>query len=275
MSKISYNALAVEGLKEIFLQVSKTCIELDIGFFIVGAIARNIWYVTNDKNPAGTKDIDFGIYVPNEKKYNQLRQTLIEQCNYVVSSENAFCLITQDGKQIDLLPFGEIEKEGQVMIEGKGLTNIHLDGFKEVYRFGVIETEIGEEKYKSCSIPGIVILKLIAYNDRPDNRIKDVIDINSICKHYPSIESEFIWHNHFDLYDNELEHQEVGIIVLGREMKKLMAGNKMLEERLIKIMDQAINEKSPFLSLMIDNSETETIENKKKIIRHLKMGFEK
>jgi len=124
MSKISYSDLAVEGLKEVFLQISETCKVLDIDFFIVGAIARNIWYIKNNKNPTGTKDIDFGIYVPNEKKYNLLRKTLIKDYNYIASSENAFCLIAPGKKQIDLLPFGEIENDGQIMIEGMGITSI-------------------------------------------------------------------------------------------------------------------------------------------------------
>ncbi len=76
MSKINYDALVVEGLKDVLLQVSNTCKKLDINFFIIGAIARNIWYVSNNEEPYGTKDIDFGIYVPNKDKYNQLRKSL-------------------------------------------------------------------------------------------------------------------------------------------------------------------------------------------------------
>lgn len=274
MSKISYDALAIEGLKEVFLQISETCKDLDIDFFIVGAIARNIWYVANRETPKGTKDIDFGIYVPSEIEYNHLRKRLQDKFKYIASSENAFCLITPDGKQIDLLPFGGIEEADQVMIEGKGLRKISLEGFKEVYQLGAIETRIGEEKYKACSIPGIMILKLIAYDDRPESRIKDIHDINSICLHYPSIETELIWNDHFDLYDDEKDHNDVGVIVLGREMKKLVKENKKLEERLINIMDKAINEESPFLRLMINYPEKETIAMKRKIIKSLKEGFE-
>jgi len=273
MSKIKYDALAIDGLKEVFIQISETCKELEIEFFIVGAIARNIWYVSNDKNSRGTKDIDFGVYISDVKKYNELKTVLREKYKYQESKENAFCLITRDEKQIDLLPFGEIENEGQVIIEGQGLTTVKLDGFKEAFEFGTEEIKIGNETYKSCSIPGVMILKLIAYDDRPDKRIKDIVDINSICLNYPSLESDFIWSNHFDLYEGNLEHAEVGIIVLGREMKKLVKDNKELVKRLIKIMDKAINEESPMLTIMIQNVETETIDKKKSIIEKLKLGF--
>lgn len=273
MSKINYDALAIDGLKEVFIQISESCKDLAIEFFIVGAIARNIWYVSNDENSRGTKDIDFGIYISDVKQYNDLRALLKEKYNYAESIENAFCLITPDGKQIDLLPFGEIEKEGQVLIEGKGLTRLNLDGFKEVFEFGAQEVKIGDETYKSCSIPGVMILKLIAYDDRPDMRMKDITDINSVCQNYPSLESDFIWSNHFDLYGGDLDHEEVGIIVLGREMKKLVNNNKKLASRLIRIMDEAIEEKSSLLRLMIQDSGTETIAKKKSIIEKLKLGF--
>lgn len=171
------------------------------------------------------------------------------------------------------MPFGEIEKEGQVIIEGKGLTTVNLDGFKEAFEFGANEVEIGDEKYKACSIPGIMILKLIAYDDRPHMRTKDIDDINSICLNYPSLESEYIWGNHFDLYGGDLEHEEVGVIVLGREMKKIVSANKDLVKRITKIIDQAIEQESLVLSLMIQVSEDETIADKKNIMEKLKWGF--
>jgi len=274
MSKISYDALEIDGIKEVFIQISESCKELEIDFFIVGAIARNIWFVSNDKLSEGTKDIDFGVYISDEKQYNQLLELLIEKFDYAKSKENPFCLKTKDGKQIDLLPFGEIEKDGEVMIEGKGMTSLKLDGFKEAFELGIVETTIGEEIYKTCSIPAIMILKLIAYDDRPDQRTKDVNDINSICNYYPDIETDYIWENHNDLYGNEnLQQKDIGIIVLGREMKILTKENKKLETRLTKIMNDAINETSPILSLMIQDSEIETIESKREMIKHLKEGF--
>ena len=273
MSKINYNALAIDGLKEVFIQISETCKELKIDFFIIGAIARNIWYVSNNEGAKGTKDIDFAVYISNVEKYNELKTELKRRYEYSQSTENAFCLITQDSKQIDLLPFGEIEQEGQVIIEGKGLTKVNLDGFKEAYEFGVTEVEIGDERYKACSIPGVMILKFIAYDDRPEMRTKDIDDINSICVYYPSLESDYIWANHFDLYGGDLQHQEVGVIVLGREMKKLVLTNKDLEKRIVKILDKAIAQESLVLSLMIQNSEHETIADKKNIMEKLKSGF--
>ncbi len=273
MSKINYDALAVEGLKDVLTKVSTTCRDLNIDFFIVGAIARNIWLASHGENPTGTKDIDFGVYVPSTEKYNELKAALIEKYGYIVNSTNAFCLITPDGKQVDLLPFGEIEEEGQVIIEGTGLTKVNLEGFEEAYYLGATDISIGEENYKACSIPAVLILKMIAFDDRPEERTKDVKDINAICKYYPDIESNYIWEEHCDLYEGDREHAEVAMIALGRQMKTIIGGNTKLFTRIIKIIDEALNLKSKLLLHMIENSGTETLEMKGKLLEYIKKGL--
>ncbi|MFT6338544.1 MAG: putative nucleotidyltransferase [Saprospiraceae bacterium] len=128
---ISYNALQVDGLKDVLETIAIACNTLGIDFFVVGAVARNIWYANSKKELRGTKDIDFGVYVPDKETYEQLKAYLIKQYQYTQDKENAFCLITPDGKGIDLMPFGKIANDGEVMIEGSGMTTLKLDGFEE------------------------------------------------------------------------------------------------------------------------------------------------
>lgn len=273
MLKTTYDALAVEGLKQPLEEISTACKALEINFFIVGAVARNIWLTTNDESPSGTKDVDFGVFVPDVSTYNKLKKSLVEGYDYTQSRENGFCLFTPEGIQVDLLPFGEIEEDKEVVIEGVGLTSIQLDGFKEVFEKGTVEVAIGEEIYKSCSIAGIVILKMIAYDDRPDRRLKDIEDIDSICHNYPTLEDDHIWLKHNDLYDSELEHFEIGMIVLGREMKMLMTDNEILRNRIIQIIDKAIELDSNVIKHMIKNPSEETIDMKRSVLEHIKRGL--
>lgn len=271
--KTKYELLAIEGMQKPLQEISKACNELGIDFFIVGAVARNIWLSANEGIPSGTKDIDFGVYIPKEEVYNKLRNLLIENYDYKPAKSNAFCMIDSDGKQIDLLPFGEIEEYGELAIEGKGLNLIRLDGFKEAFEMGAVEVIIGDDQYRTCSIPGIVLLKMIAFDDRPDRRKKDIIDINSICVNYPEIETDYIWDEHSDLYGNEeLEHIDVGMIVIGREIKKLIASNRNLFQRVITIIENAISGESTFLNHMIDNSKEESISQKRNILQNILRG---
>ena len=272
-SKIPYDALQVEGLKEVLAQVSEACHELDIHFFIVGAIARNVWFADHDQQAAGTRDIDFAVYIPGKEKYNQLKEKLQSKFHYHSSSQNAYCMLAPGGKQVDLLPFGEIEDDGQVMIEGKGLNRISLEGFQEVYSLGLRQVKLGNEEYTVCTIPSVLILKFIAFDDRPERRIKDVKDIELICKHYPMLEQEYIWSEHFDLYEEDRSHQEVAMLVLGREIKKVAKANDHLYQRLVRILNDAIEGRSRLMDHMIEDSEKETIEQKQKILHHILQGM--
>ena len=265
--------MAVEGLKKPFEEIATVCKNHGINFFIVGAIARNIWFATNDERPTGTKDLDFGVFVTDVDTYNEFRSVLIKEYQYTPSKGNAFCLITPEGIQIDLLPFGEIEQDGEVSIEGIGLTTVKLDGFREVFEQGTVDVQIGTETYRSCSIPGVVILKLIAYDDRPDRRGKDVEDIAAICQHYPAIEDDNIWANHSDLYGDDMEHFDVGMIVLGREMGRMISGNDNLRNRVVEILNKAISLQSRFIPIMIKNPEEETIDQKRLILSNILRGL--
>src|SRR5690606_5434145 len=132
---------------------------------------------------------------------------------------------------------------------------------------GTVDVEIGTETYRSCSIPGVVILKMIAYDDRPDRRGKDVEDIDAICQHYPTIENDNIWVNHSDLYEDDMEHFDVGLIVLGREMSRMISDNDKLRNRVVEILNKAISLESGFIPIMIKNPEEETIDQKRQILR--------
>ena len=85
----------------------------------------------------------------------------------------------------------------------------------------------------------------------------------------PEIESNLIWDKHYDLYDDDREHDEVGMIVLGREIKKIVSKNQKLNDRILHIIDKALEQKTRFLMLMIENTETETIEMKAAILRRI------
>lgn len=264
----------IEGLKEILEQVKMVCEVLDIDFFIVGAVAKNIWLTSNNEKAEGTKDIDCAVYIPTQKKYDALKDILVKKHFYTQSSENEFCLISPTKQEIDLLPFGEIENNNKARIEGEGMNVIKLEGFKESYEMSLLNVQIGNEVYKTCSIPAIMILKFIAFDDRPEMRFKDVKDINAICKHYPEIETEFIWDKYNELYDDTKEHNEVAMIVLGKEMKKIVFKNTSLQERLLNIIDKVLTQKSNFLSLMIEDLESETIEMKRAVLKYLKEGLQ-
>jgi predicted nucleotidyltransferase len=183
---------------------------------------------------------------------------------------------------VDLLPFGAIEDEdGKVTTSGLGLTNISLQGFTEIYEEGLPELELSEEssgegkhQFKFCTLPGIVILKLIAYDDRPEKRRDDINDISDILNHFFNMYDNEIWENHHDLFEEEADLKHIAARVMGREMNKIAKRNEKVFNRIEGILNANTDDmpNSKMGAIMIEYFDN-TVEDNVLLLQHLKQGF--
>jgi len=235
--KISFRELRQDPqLSQMLSALERGLAKFDIDFFLIGAVARDVWMTAINGIPPSrvTGDIDFAIFIDDKEKYDILKQYLIDTEGFHSSRENAFVLVWNNFAFVDLLPFGAIESdEAKVSVDGIGLTSVNVPGFKEVYDYGMPTAELeGIHSFKFCTLPGIVILKLIAYEDRPEIRRDDIIDISKILKHFFSMYSEEIYENHNELFGGVRKLPEIAAIVMGREMSKIASLNPALYDRL-------------------------------------------
>lgn len=235
--KINFKDLRQENLKDIFAAFERALQELDIDFYLIGALARDTWFAQKGIRALGTKDIDWAVAVSEESQFKKLKEFLIKNEGFTESSSNEYVLFDKKGQQIDLLPFGAMEIEGNKFVDSAGVVRTDITGFKEVYD-GAVENVNFEDKYtfKVSSLPGIVILKLIAFDDRPEMRSNDIRDIGIILNHYFALETETIYSKHTDLFEEQTELQFLAARVLGREMQQILNRNLSLKERLLSIL---------------------------------------
>jgi predicted nucleotidyltransferase len=139
---------------------------------------------------------------------------------------------------IDLLPFGDIERNKQ---QGFNIlyTDLHVFGFKEVMEDSS-EYVIEDRSVKVPPLPGMVLLKLIAWSDRPEKRHDDLFDILYVIDHYHDLEFEKIITDHHELIPEEGEFDErvFSARVLGRRAKEYVDKSKDLRDRIFKILDE-------------------------------------
>ena len=134
--KIPFSKIREEGqFKEIFLALERGFIKFGIDFYLVGATARDVWMKgIHDLPPKrATSDIDFGIMIKDSFVFDNLKSYLIEEEGFVPSKGNEFVLIWKDKNPVDLIPFGDLEREGIVTVKGTGFTSMNVEGFREVY----------------------------------------------------------------------------------------------------------------------------------------------
>lgn len=274
--KINYEALRQEGMKPLFEALERGFNHLNIDFYLVGATARDTWFARKGIKTLSTKDVDFAVYISSKEDYEKLREYLSYKEGFIVSSQNQFVLFNPEGIQVDLLPFGAIDVEGKLMIDGEGLAKIAVNGFREVYESGtdIVHFE-DEQSFKVCTLPGIVILKLIAYDDRPEFRQKDIQDVALIVKHYFDIESDVIYESHADLFEDQIDLSLIAARVLGRQMKIILNRSSDLENRVIAILENALRDSagSKMVELMLagnQNSIGSAIDLLKEILKGIR-----
>ena len=73
-----------------------------------------------------------------------------------------------------------MEIEGKEIVDLQGKRHSNVLGFKEVYEEAVEAVNFENDLFKVSTLPCIVVLKFIAYDDRPEIRSQDIKDIYAI-----------------------------------------------------------------------------------------------
>jgi predicted nucleotidyltransferase len=276
--KTSFNKIRQEfQTHEILQALERGFIKYDIDYYLIGAVAREVWMsgLNNITPKRTTTDIDFGIFVRNKEQFDNLKNYLISKENFREYKENPFVLIAANNMEIDIMPFGDIETAGKVIVNGTGMTTLYVDGLKDIFDTGLPEVNFDDKiTFKVCPLHGIVLLKLIAYDDRPEVRSDDLIDIADIIDNYFSIYDTEIFEKHNDLF---VEYESFDLIyisarVIGREIKKYLATNERIKQRIIdifKIIQLGKNEK---IAEIISINLKRDIDDVKNILMQISIG---
>lgn len=236
--QIKLKDLRQDQLKELLQVVEKVFIKCDVDFYLLGAIARDTWYAKEQIESPATRDVDFAVYISEKEKYDEVLGELIYNHGFSEIKDVPFRLQTPFTFTIDIIPFGEISIDEAVIPDENWDRPIFVNGFEEIFRKATIQVkdEGDDLEFKVATLPAILLLKLIAYDDRPEKRTQDPKDIVQIIENYFEVEKEMIWEDHHDLFDEDSGLIEIGARVIGREINQIISENKTLKERVLNIL---------------------------------------
>jgi len=168
--------------------VHEIATRLSIPFFLAGATARDIVLVNLWGQSLGrmTADIDFAFAVNNWLEFEQLREALLATRRFErVAHREQRLLYTEPEHRfqlpVDFIPFGGVATETKTIAwppEGDFVMNVA--GFQEALASALcIELEPGLT-ISVASLPGLAILKVLAWGDRHRQNNKDAADLYKI-----------------------------------------------------------------------------------------------
>jgi predicted nucleotidyltransferase len=241
----NFERLKSEGLKETFEILELLFKKYGIDYYLIGARARDLW--TDHISLRGkrtTEDVDFCIYINEHEQYKMLVIDLVNNYGFTRDDNESYRFYFNG--TIDLIPFGGIEKDGEVLLDNPPI-ELSVYGTMEA----VANAEIVEGAFKVVTLPGLCVLKLIAFYEKPDHRAKDMEDFYFILENYGEIAGDQLFSGveHEDLINDDFELPIASACLLGRQIKNITKGspelltklNQILVSRLQGFSEQEIN----------------------------------
>ena len=219
-----------------------------IDYYVAGAFARDIQFQTKqpDSNFRKTNDVDLAVCINHEDHYNDVMDALVATNSFVRDEKEIIKLHYRLGIEVDLIPFGAIEDEKRnVKLTKPRAFTLQMPGFAEANAF-TEEIKSGKLTLRTCSIEGLIMLKLISWDDRPE-RTHDLTDIDNIIDAYFNWNSDEIYSDHFEVmekYDTNDLHfymPKISAHIIGLKMKLLLADSTELFQRVKKILKKKPN----------------------------------
>lgn len=231
---------------------------LDIPFFVVGAMARDliVWYGYGFAPGRATGDVDLGVRVSSWDEFSRLKDSLVQTGQFRMHGKKCRLLFRNE-LPIDLLPFG-LNGDEQTKTEwppGDGEV-LNMGGFNEAYACAILVEIKTDPKLaiKVASPEGLVLLKLIAWNDRKPES-KDAIDLGVLVRNYLSLGNmKRLAEEHGDLLNiDDFDYEIAGAHLLGRDLVRICL--PQTRHYLLQILNQELDT-SGDLPLVVSSAES-------------------
>ena len=205
----------------------------DCYYFVAGATARDLILVNVHGLRPGraTRDIDFGIAVESWDQFARLKGALVATGDFEADRRMLQRLTYSDqdagfSMLVDLIPFrGVASADGTIKWPPSRDIVMNVAGFEEALASSV-SMEIEENlTVRVASLPGLTLLKLVAWADRGRETNKDAADLHRLLTSYADAgNTDRIYDHEMDLlealgFDMEL----AGAELLGRDVASVCA----------------------------------------------------
>lgn len=162
-------------------------------WFVAGATARDlVLHGVFGRQPSrATRDIDIAIFVASWEEFEQTKEFL-RRSGFKLTTQQHRLTETKTNLPVDIIPFGQLANElGQIQWPPGHEITMSVVGFQEAFATALTISHQGQV-FKAASLPGIVLLKLVAWDERGMETGKDATDFYTIMDKYQFIHNDRI-----------------------------------------------------------------------------------
>lgn len=223
-------------------------------FYVIGATARDIVLsgVYAQSTRRMTKDLDIAIAVSDWDTFQEVATGICRISGFQKSNRQKQRFYYEEKLILDIVPFGDIAGvDKHIFWPPEGTPVMSVAGFMEMTREALTVTVDEEYSILVASLPGIFVLKLIAWKDRCNEYNKDAHDIALLIEAYLEINMDRAVEAHDDIFaSSSFTTFTAGATLMGRDMRRILSNNESLRLQCQKIIEDEI-EKGEY-SLLIN-----------------------
>ncbi len=246
-------------LKDLLKELNDFFGNINVDFYVIGATARDIILSNlHDLAPERkTDDLDIAIAITDWSQFQSIEESLPEINGFTKSKEQKQRFIYKGVYVIDIVPFGDVtEDDGNIYWPPDETIAMSVWGFPEMAD-STIRVEIDEEfSIQIASLPGLFILKLVAWKDRHLLASKDAYDMALLLTNYLDINTERAVDEHYDLYEtDEFDQTIAGAQLMAKDVKLLIRDNEKTLEYFREILAKEIElaEESQLINQLVES----------------------
>lgn len=234
-------------LKKLLDELIPVFQKLEIKFFVIGAIARDIiMELHGEKSGRRTQDIDIAIAIDKWEEFSTIEKEIIQLPNFKKDLKQQQRFLYLKDFQLDIVPYGGITTaEDKIFWPPDQSFAMTVLGFEEAEK-DLLRVKIDDTlEIDIVSLAGIFILKLVAWKDRHHKGNKDADDMGFILLNYLNIHEERAVMEYYEqVYEIEnFSITKAGAALLGIDINILLFDNKTNKAKLKAIIETEINSK--------------------------------
>lgn len=183
---------------EVLKLMDRIARELGVDYFVTGAMARDILLhgVFGLDPGRGTLDVDLAVAVQDWPQFELIKTRLIATNAFTAEENTPHRLFHREDTRkkaypLDLLPFGGVEQPPNKIVWPPELSIVmNVAGYREALAAAQdVEVATGFV-VPVASLPGLAILKLLAWADRGIENPKDALDLVTLLRWYGAAGNE-------------------------------------------------------------------------------------
>ncbi|WNV82875.1 hypothetical protein [Umezawaea sp. Da 62-37] len=220
---------------KVLAKINEAALEAQVDYLVVGATARSLISIDllGTSPQRRTDDIDIAAEVDSWDDYDSLVSTLKRQDG----SAHKFLV---DGTEVDVVPYGGVEQADRTITWPDDHV-MNVLGFREAVESAQTVLLPDGVSVKVPSIPALVLLKLLAWQDRHYKDTRDALDLGPMIEWYSDSSGRY-FERIYDIdahvpEEFEYDPPPAGAWLLGKLIPSLLDDEGIAE--LLRLLDNA------------------------------------